>query len=120
MKALRLQKINTLESGNQYLDEEFLDELNERFHVEARSLTNLHRSVPRGMKLEYVLSYQGRFSDVEQYKNVILKANPNGESLHLKDVANVELGSEFYDIYSNLNQYPSAAIVLNLGNSASK
>jgi len=65
-----------------------------------------------GSPLEYVLSYQGRFSDVEQYKNVILKANPNGESLHLKDVANVELGSEFYDIYSNLNQYPSAAIVL--------
>jgi len=62
--------------------------------------------------LEYVLSYQGRFSDVEQYKNVILKANPDGEILHLSDVANVELGSEFYDIYSNLNQYPSAAIVL--------
>ncbi|MBD2768268.1 efflux RND transporter permease subunit [Hymenobacter sp. BT664] len=62
--------------------------------------------------LEYVLSYQGRFNDVEQYKNVILRANPNGENLHLKDVANVELGSEYYDIYSNLNQYPSAAIVL--------
>ena len=62
--------------------------------------------------LEYVLSYQGRFNDVEQYKNVILKANANGESLHLRDVANVELGSEYYDIYSNLNQYPSAAIVL--------
>ncbi|MBG8552128.1 efflux RND transporter permease subunit [Hymenobacter guriensis] len=62
--------------------------------------------------LEYVLSYQGRFNDVEQYKNVILKANSNGESLHLRDVANVELGSEYYDIYSNLNQYPSAAIVL--------
>ncbi len=66
----------------------------------------------QAQSLEYVLSYQGRFSDVEQYRNVILKANPNGESLHLKDVANVELGSEFYDIYSNLNQYPSAAIVL--------
>jgi hydrophobe/amphiphile efflux-1 (HAE1) family protein len=62
--------------------------------------------------LEYVLSYQGRFNDVEQYKNVILRANANGESLHLKDVANVELGSEYYDIYSNLNEYPSAAIVL--------
>ncbi|RZK32292.1 MAG: hydrophobe/amphiphile efflux-1 family RND transporter, partial [Hymenobacter sp.] len=49
---------------------------------------------------------------VEQYKNVILKANPNGEMLRLKDVANVELGSEFYDIYSNLNGDPSAAIVL--------
>ncbi|MBC6989711.1 MULTISPECIES: efflux RND transporter permease subunit [Hymenobacter] len=66
----------------------------------------------QAQSLEYVLSYQGRFSDVEQYKNVILKANPNGESLHLKDVADVALGSEFYDIYSNLNQYPSAAIVL--------
>ena len=66
----------------------------------------------QAQSLEYVLSYQGRFNDVEQYKNVILRANPNGESLHLKDVANVELGSEFYDIYSNLNQYPSAAIVL--------
>ncbi|GAB2718018.1 hypothetical protein GCM10011495_33940 [Hymenobacter frigidus] len=66
----------------------------------------------QAQSLEYVLSYQGRFNDVEQYKNVILRANANGESLHLKDVANVELGSEYYDIYSNLNQYPSAAIVL--------
>jgi HAE1 family hydrophobic/amphiphilic exporter-1 len=66
----------------------------------------------RAQALEYVLSYQGRFSDVDQYKNVILKANPDGEMLRLKDVANVELGSEFYDIYSNLDGYPSAAIVL--------
>ena len=62
--------------------------------------------------LEYVLTYQGRFKDVDQYKNVILKANPDGEILHLSDVANVSLGSEFYDIYSNLDGYPSAAIVL--------
>ncbi|TLM91184.1 efflux RND transporter permease subunit [Hymenobacter jeollabukensis] len=62
--------------------------------------------------LEYVLTYKGRFNDVEEYKNVIIKANSNGETLRLKDVANVELGSEFYDIYSNLDGYPSAAIVL--------
>ena len=66
----------------------------------------------QAQSLEYVLSYKGRFNNVEEYKNVIIKANPNGESLHLSDVARVELGSEFYDIYSNLNQYPSAAIVL--------
>ncbi|MCB2377728.1 efflux RND transporter permease subunit [Hymenobacter sp. BT635] len=66
----------------------------------------------QAQSLEYVLSYQGRFNDVEQYKNVIIRANANGESLHLRDVATVELGSEYYDIYSNLNQYPSAAIVL--------
>ncbi|WP_291720875.1 efflux RND transporter permease subunit [Bernardetia sp.] len=62
--------------------------------------------------LEYVLTYEGRFNDVEQYKNVIIKANGEGEILRLKDIANVELGSEYYDIYSNLNEYPSAAIVL--------
>ncbi len=66
----------------------------------------------RAEALEYVLTYQGRFNEVEQYKNVIVRANPNGEILYLKDVANVELGSEYYDIYSNLNGYPSAAIVL--------
>jgi HAE1 family hydrophobic/amphiphilic exporter-1 len=66
----------------------------------------------RAEALEYVLTYQGRFNDVEQYKNVILKANANGEMLRLKDVADVSLGSEFYDIYSNLDGYPSAAIML--------
>jgi hydrophobic/amphiphilic exporter-1 (mainly G- bacteria), HAE1 family len=66
----------------------------------------------RAEALEYVLSYPGRFNDPEQYKNVIIKANANGEILRLKDVANVELGSEYYDIYSNLDKYPSAAIVL--------
>jgi HAE1 family hydrophobic/amphiphilic exporter-1 len=66
----------------------------------------------RAEALEYVLSYPGRFNDPDQYKNVIIKANANGEILRLKDIANVELGSEYYDIYSNLNNYPSAAIVL--------
>lgn len=58
VKALRLRKISTLEGGNQFLEEEFLDQLNEQFHVEARSPTDLHRTVPRRVKLEYVLSYQ--------------------------------------------------------------
>jgi len=66
----------------------------------------------RAEALEYVLTYQGRFNDENQYKNVILKANANGEMLRLKDVADVSLGSEFYDIYSNLDGYPSAAIML--------
>ncbi len=62
--------------------------------------------------LEYVLAYKGRFNEVEEYKNVILRANANGEMLRLKDVATVELGSEYYDLYSNLDDLPSAAIVL--------
>lgn len=66
----------------------------------------------RSEALEYVLTYQGRYNQPEQYKDVIIRANPDGEILHLKDIADVELGSEFYDIYSNLNNHPSAAIVL--------
>lgn len=62
--------------------------------------------------LEYVLTYQGRYNQPQQYKDVIIRANANGELLRLKDIADVELGSEFYDIYCNLNNHPSAAIML--------
>lgn len=62
--------------------------------------------------LEYVLTYSGRFNDVEQYENVILRSTEEGELLRLKDVATVELGSEFYDLYSDLDGSPSAAIVI--------
>lgn len=66
----------------------------------------------RSQSFEYVLKYSGRFNSKEQYENVILRSSPNGELLRLKDVADVEFGSSMYDIYSNLNGKPSAAIVL--------
>jgi len=66
----------------------------------------------RSQSFEYVLKYPGRFTTKEQYNNIILRATPNGEILRLKDVATVEFGSSMYDIYSNLNGKPSAAIVL--------
>jgi HAE1 family hydrophobic/amphiphilic exporter-1 len=62
--------------------------------------------------LEYVLTYQGRYSRPEQYADIIVRASPHGENLHLRDIADVELGSEFFNIYSNLDGHPSAAIVL--------
>ncbi|WP_321825933.1 efflux RND transporter permease subunit [Maribacter dokdonensis] len=62
--------------------------------------------------LEYVLMYQDRYDEPQQYKDIILKANTEGEILTLGDVADVELGSEFFDIYSNLDGKPSASIVL--------
>ena len=61
---------------------------------------------------EYVLTYVGRYNKPEQYANIILKANPDGEILRLKDVAEVELGSEFFDIYSDINGHPAASIIL--------
>lgn len=62
--------------------------------------------------LEYVLTYAGRYNTPEQYGDIILRASSSGELLRLKDVARIELGSEFYDIYSDLDGNPSAAIVL--------
>src|SRR5438045_8326626 len=61
---------------------------------------------------EYVLTYIGRFNKPEQYANIILKANPEGEILRLKDVGEVELGPQFFDIYSDINGHPAASIVL--------
>ncbi|WP_029147825.1 efflux RND transporter permease subunit [Methylophilus sp. 5] len=71
---------------------------------------------------EYVLVYKGRYNKPEEYGNIIIRADSNGEILHLRDIAKVELGSEFFDIYSNKDGYPSAAIVLkqNYGTNASE
>ncbi len=62
--------------------------------------------------IEYVLTWVGRYDKPEQYENIILKANPEGESLRMKDIAKVSLGSSFYDLYSDLDGKPAAAIVL--------
>ncbi|MEQ9424153.1 MAG: efflux RND transporter permease subunit [Cyclobacteriaceae bacterium] len=76
----------------------------------------------QAQSLEYVLAYQNRYNKPEQYENVIIRANEEGEIIYLKDIAEVELGSEFFDIYSNLDGYPSASIVLkqNVGSNASE
>jgi transposase len=58
VKGMRLKKISTLASANEYLDEEYLDELNERFTVPARQAADVHRRVGRKVKLEQVLSFQ--------------------------------------------------------------
>lgn len=66
----------------------------------------------KSQSLEYVLTYKGRYNKPEEYEDVIIRANSEGEIIHLKDIGKVELGSEFFDIYSNLDGYPSSAIVL--------
>ena len=72
--------------------------------------------------LEYVLTYKGRYNKPEEYENIIIRANAEGETIHLKDIGTVELGSEFFDIYSNLDGHPSASIVLkqSLGSNATE
>ncbi len=71
---------------------------------------------------EYVLVYKGRYNKPEEYGDIIIRADSEGEILKLKDLAKIELGSEFFDIYSNKDGYPSSAIILkqNYGSNASE
>ena len=66
----------------------------------------------RSQTVEYVLTWVGRYNKPDQYENIILRASPDGEILRLRDVAEVELGPSYYNIYSDINGKPSAAIVL--------
>ncbi len=71
---------------------------------------------------EYVLIYKGRYNKPEEYGDIIIRASSDGEILKLKDLAKIELGSEFFDIYSNKDGFPSSAIILkqNYGSNASE
>lgn len=64
----------------------------------------------RSQAFEYVLKYKGRYTTKEGYGNIVVRSNPQGELLRLKDVADVEFGSSMYDIYSSIDGKPSAAI----------
>lgn len=66
----------------------------------------------KSQSLQYVLRYTGKFTSQEQYENIIIKANPSGDILRLKDVAEIEFGSLDYDVLSKENGRPSAAIML--------
>jgi len=61
---------------------------------------------------EYVFTYKGWYNTPEQYNDIVVRANADGEILKLKDIAKVEVGSEFVDIYSNKDGHPSASLVL--------
>ncbi|MDD1614035.1 MAG: efflux RND transporter permease subunit, partial [Methylococcaceae bacterium] len=62
--------------------------------------------------LQYVLRYTGKYKTKEDYENIILKSNVNGELIRLKDIANIEFDSQDYKVISKENGQPSAAIIL--------
>ncbi|MBB6001521.1 efflux RND transporter permease subunit [Arcicella rosea] len=66
----------------------------------------------KAQSLQYVLRYTGKFTQISQYENIIIKANATGEILRLKDIADIEFGSLDYDVLSKENGRPSAAIIM--------
>ena len=62
--------------------------------------------------LQYIMKYRGRLVTPEEFENIVIKANSDGEMLYLKDVADVELGRVSYGFSNKLNGYPAATAML--------
>ena len=91
--------------------EEVLKAINEQ-SLEASPGRIGESSGKKSEAFEYVLKYPGRYTTKEEYDNIIIRADNNGQLLRVKDVADVEFGSSYYDLYSRLNGKTSAAIVI--------
>jgi len=68
--------------------------------------------VPAGQEFTYIVTAQGRLASVEDFENVVVKANPDGSLVRVKDVARVELGAQTYNMRGRLNGQPAAIIAV--------
>ena len=58
---------------------------------------------------QYVLKYRGRYSEVADYENIVVKATEDGNVLRLRDVAKIEMGTVNYDLKSTTEGLPGAS-----------
>lgn len=73
---------------------------------------------PQDQYLNVNVTALSRLQTPEQFQNIVIKAQQNGAIVYLKDVARVELGAESYQVYTQLNGYPSSGISISLANGA--
>lgn len=58
---------------------------------------------------QYVMKYRGRYTDIADYEQLVVKALPDGHLLHLSDIARIELGTADYNLRSTTNGHPGAS-----------
>src|SRR5271154_129401 len=68
--------------------------------------------VPAGQQFTYTVRAQGRLVSAEEFGDIIIRANPDGSNLRLKDLARIELGPQTYDVVGRYNGKPSAILAL--------
>jgi hydrophobic/amphiphilic exporter-1 (mainly G- bacteria), HAE1 family len=68
--------------------------------------------VPAGQQFTYTVRAQGRLVSAEEFGDIIIRANPDGSNLRLKDVARLELGAQTYDIVGRYDGKPAAILAL--------
>jgi hydrophobe/amphiphile efflux-1 (HAE1) family protein len=61
-------------------------------------------------QVQYTLRSRGRLKSVEEFNNIVVRSNPSGGLVRVKDIARVELGAQSYTRTSTLNGSPSLAM----------
>ena len=67
---------------------------------------------PKGQEFTYAIRAQGRLVTEKEFGEIVVRANPDGSVVRLKDVARVELGAQLYTLRGRLNGKPSAVMAL--------
>ena len=68
--------------------------------------------VPQGQQFTYTVRAPGRLPSAEEFGNIIVRAQPDGGILRLKDVARIELGAQTYALQGRLDGKPSALLAI--------
>jgi multidrug efflux pump len=65
-----------------------------------------------GQQFNAVIVTRGRLASPEDFGNIIIRAQPDGSTVRLKDVARVELGAQDYNIFARIDGQPAAAVAI--------
>ena len=71
-----------------------------------------------GQQLNANIIAQTRLQSTEQFENILLKVNPDGSQVFLRDVARVELAAQNYDVVGRYNGQPAAGLAISLASGA--
>ncbi|MBU6408898.1 MAG: efflux RND transporter permease subunit [Verrucomicrobia bacterium] len=71
-----------------------------------------------GQEIDITLQGQSTLETVKQFQNILLRVNPDGSRVYLRDVATVQLGGETYSFRARVNGRPAAAVGIRLSPSA--
>jgi HAE1 family hydrophobic/amphiphilic exporter-1 len=67
---------------------------------------------PKGQEFTYSVRAQGRLASPEEFGAIVVRANPDGSAVRLRDVARVELGAQLYNVMGRFNGKPSAVMAI--------
>ena len=67
---------------------------------------------PTDQQFQYTVTTKGRLSEVEEFENIIIRMQPDGSAIRVKDVARVELGAQAYSAAGRMDSKPSAVLAV--------